>query len=238
MRFHTKKLTIVITMKQLIIASTIVVVCIVGAISFYLHRRIKFAKEQRLKYYKRAASRLRGEMRLDPTIMEDNNKFPRYKRAYKTLLNNYFDHDVIALDFNITDCYDNETIIEIRYIAEITEVTQVFYTSYNDDAGDIGHVFLAPDNMFYPSMRASGIANLCIRIRVDPNLSANDTPYNEWDDDRLYLVMPQMTFDSIKKKEGQFILLDDEGNVLDRFGLKQLSDKKEKTLLSDPNVIP
>lgn len=176
-------------------------------------------------------------MRLDPTIMEDKDKFPRYNRAYKILHNNFFDHDVIALDFNIKDCDDNDTIIEIRYIAEMTKVSQVFYKPYNDDAGDIGHVFIAPDNMFYPSMRASGITNLCIRIRVDPNLSANDTPYNEWDDDRLYLVMPQMTFDSIKKKEGKFILLDDEGNVLDRFGLKQLSDKKEKPLLSDANVI-
>jgi len=228
LKWDKKKLKIVINMKQLIIASAIAGVCIVGLIAFYAHKKIKAVEEQRLGYYKKDALKLGGEMRLDTSIMEDKYKFPRYKRAYKILHNNYFDHDVIALDFNIKECDDNGTIIEIRYIAEMTKVSQVFYKPYNDDAGDIGHVFIAPDNMFYPSMRASGITNLCIRIRVDPNLSANDTPYDEWDDDRLYLVMPQMTFDSITKKEGQFILLDEEGNVLDRFELKKLCSVVEQ----------
>ena len=236
-RFLTKKLTIVITMKQLIVASTIAIVCTVCLISYYLYRRTKSLKEQRLKYYKRSALMLGGEMRLDPSIMEDKDKFTRYNRACKILRNNFFDHDVIALDFNIKDCDFNDTIIEIRYIAEMTEVAQVFYTPYNDDSRGIGNIFLAPDNMFYPSMRASGIANLCIRIKVDPNLSANDTPYNAWDDDRLYLFMPQQTFDSIKEKKGQFILLDEVGKILDRFGLQELSDKKENPLFIDANDI-
>jgi hypothetical protein len=172
----------------------------------------------------------------DTTISENKSKISRYWRGYKILRNNSFDDDVIAYNFWVADSNEIGFVLVIRYVDELRRVTQVNYAS-DTSSNSIGSTLVASEDMPPLHMRMFGKTDLCIPLRVDLKLSANDTPYDKWTDERWLLFMPKTTFDSIIKKEGQFILLDEEGNVLDRFGLRELSDKKEKLLLSDANVI-
>ena len=106
-------------------------------------------------------------------------------------------------------------------------MAQISYTQSNDP-NVVGGLFLAPDSMPPPHMRIFGKTELCVLLRVDPKLSANDGPYDEWDGERWYLVVPQATFEGIVNMEGQFILLGKEGDVLDRFKLKELNSTVEQ----------
>lgn len=221
LKWDDKKLTIVISSKRLIIGFVVAILLALGLTGLYVRQKVKAAREQFLKHYHTSGSDLRYELSKDPTISENKSKVSRYWRGFKILKNNTFDGDVIAYDFSVIDCNEMGYVVVIKYIDELLNVVQISYTP-STDPNVVGGLFLAPDSMPPPHMRMFGKTELCVYIKVDPKLSANDAPYNELDDESWYLVMPQAIFDSIVNIEGQFVLLGKEGDVLDRFRPQEL----------------
>jgi len=221
LKWDDKKLTIVVSSKQLIIGFVVAILLALGLTGLYVRQKVKAAKEQILKQYHKSGSDLRYELSENPTISENKSKISRYWRGFKILKNNTFDGDVVAYEFSVVDCNEIGHVVVIKYIDELLKVVQISYTP-STDPNVVGGLFLDPDSMPSPHMRMFGKTELCVYIKVDPKLSVNDAPYDELDDERWYLVMPQTIFDSIVNIEGQFILLGKEGDVLDRFRLKEL----------------
>jgi hypothetical protein len=222
MNAQSKKLTIVISLKHLVIGAVVVILLILGFAGLYLRKKVKDAREQCLNYYHKSGSDLRYELSKDPAISENKIKISRYLRGFKILKNNSFDYDVIAYDFRVVDSNEMGLVLVIRYVDELLRVAQVNY-AYDIDPNSFGSAFISSEDMPSPHMRMHGKTDMCIPLRVDLKLSANEIPYYEWNGERWLLFVPKTTFDDIIKKEGQFILLNKEGNVLDRFGLKELS---------------
>jgi hypothetical protein len=234
---NRKKLTIVITIRQLVIASAIAVVVTLGLVGFYLHRTMRAGEEEILALYKESGRDLRRELRRYPAIMENDYRLERYTKADRILTNNYFDPDVMAFSFELLDYNGVGPFARIRYVDELMRVARVNYAPPTNDPCALGELFLAPENMPGPSMRIFGTTDLCIALRVDEILSDGVLPYVELDGERLYLVVARTSFDSILAMEGQFILLGKEGSVLDRFGLKELSGEAGGAPVSDANAI-
>ncbi|MDH4238025.1 MAG: hypothetical protein OEW48_00540 [Phycisphaerae bacterium] len=228
LKWDDKKLTILISSKQLIVGVFVAILLALGLTGLYVRQKVKAAKEQILKQYHKSGSDLRYELSENPAISENKSKISRYWRGFKILKNNTFDGDVIAYDFKVDDCNEIGHVVVIKYVDELLNVAQISYTQ-SIDPNVVGGLFLAPDSMPPPNMRMFGKTELCVLLRVDSKLSANDGPYDEWDDERWYLVVPQATFEGIVNMEGQFILLGKEGNVLDRFRLKELCNAIEQT---------
>lgn len=227
LKWDDKKLTIVISSKQLIIGVVVAILLALGLTGLYVRQKVKAAKEQILKHYHKSGSDLRYELSKDPAISENKSKISRYWRGFKILKNNSFDGDVIAYDFRVVDCNEIGHVVVIKYVDELLNVAQISYTQ-SADPNVVGGLFVAPDSMPPPHMRMFGKTELCIFLKFNSNLFPGDIPYDEQDGERLYLVVPQATFDSIVNIEGQFVLLGKEGDVLDRFELKKLHSVVEQ----------
>jgi hypothetical protein len=240
MALSDRKLTIVVSIRQIVIALAIGVIVILGIAGFYVHRTIVAAKENMRRKYLKSSRILMYELKdllTDSALQRNSSKHLRYKRGMHLLRNRCFDDDVVAFSFNVVDCNNVGPMAQIRYVDELIKVAQVNYTPSNDDPNTLGELFLAPENMPHPRMRLFGITNLCILLEVDKSLSDSDPPYSQLKGERWYLVVPKATFDRITTLEGQFMLLDKKGKILDRFALKELSDKGGQVSVSDANSV-
>ena len=241
MALSDRKLTIVITARQVVIAlavGAIVILCVAG---FYVRRTLVAAKENQRKRYLKSFRILLHEfadLKDNSALHSNSSKFLRYAEALRTLRNASFDNDVIAFSFSVVDCNDVGPMAQIRYVDELIKVNQVNYARSSDDANTSGQLFLAPEYMPHPHLRMYGITELLMPLRVDESLSNNDAPYSRLEDGVDYLMVPEMMFNGITALEGQFILLDKSGNILDRFLLKELSGRGLEPSAPDANSLP
>lgn len=180
-------------------------------------------KRQLREHFRSDAVRLVRELRRNRADFE-HNKRERMRRGINTLENPLFDDRVVIFEVDVKWCPDEGGwFANIKYVDKLGRVAQINYVQEDQDANGPGRVFLSQEDMPPPDMRHVGISSRYVLMKGSDQLEDEAAPYSSETRDELYfLVVPQRMFEGIKAKKGQFVLLGDTGDVLDRSALEGL----------------
>ncbi len=144
----------------------------------------------------------------------------RYSQAAEILSNDRFDHEVVILYNLVVDNPSYGYTYQVQFIDESSDVKQINYRASLQESEELGVCFcLVPSGDVSGNRRYQGqyIQEFILRssdevIRAtleDPNL--NEPPY---------LYLPREMYENVVKGNGEMLLLDSEGEVMDRLNLK------------------
>jgi hypothetical protein len=230
---HGRSLRIVTHLKPftVIVGLVIVLACLAIAIGSYSKR----VNRKSLKYYAKSGRLLRGELKTNPSILENSIRHDRYVKGFNILHNIYFDDDIEAFKAEIAKISHANIELSICYVDERIRVAQLNFTQDESDTQGVGRVFVAAGAMPPESMRMFGTTELTIYLRKDKNMKTDSANYTVTEAEEIILMVSEDIFDRIEALNGQFILLSKEGMVLDRFKLSELGIKGDLKLNTESN---
>ena len=192
-------------------------------IPYESHVKRSRARERLRLHFGREASRLHSRLRRKMAIGSVSElERGRTIIAGDILTNGEIDD--AAIIFSLISCTTGDGIsaaLRMEYVDENANVSQINYTPY-DDPNALGRVFISAEEFGPPEMRNVGICRVEAHLRLDDNLPESAVPYFELGEERYYLKVPRGVLNNIIQKNGQLILLDKAGCVLDRIGLTDL----------------
>ncbi|UCG48365.1 MAG: hypothetical protein JSU94_01055 [Phycisphaerales bacterium] len=176
-------------------------------------------------YFKADARRLMVKLRAafeGHTPLPPGSNKERMIKAMKILQNDQFDEDVVVyqIGFSIEDKEPGGFLL-MNYVDEKANLAEIRYKLSPSDPNDPGGVLVAPEVLGPREMRHVGRFPFCLYLRPNDELPEGSIPYLEVDakNDSDYLLVPESFFKNLADKKGELILLDEAGNVLDRFDL-------------------
>lgn len=153
----------------------------------------------------------------------------RVLRAYEIKQNDTRDKVVIVTRAGVTSrSRDGSFYFVVDHVDECDLLAQVNYSPSIGETDDLGQQFLLLKEASHltvvddQSNRAKD-GSLRIFVISDPrdDLPYDTTPYFQGKGKERRLVLPEAVYEDMYEKRGQYIFLDKDGNVLDRFILKR-----------------
>jgi len=162
-----------------------------------------------------------------------NKQLERIRKSIMVLKGKVDDSNVVVINMIISASGDDEgPCLIIDWVDKCASVWQMNYVPASDDGNSLGRVLIAPENLPPPSLRHTGIFTLFVHIRPEPSLSTGDRPYTVNENETYYLLVGQDVFDNIMARKGQFVLLNQNGSILDRVPLSEVEYFKWWSVLS------
>jgi hypothetical protein len=194
---------------------------VAGGVAMVVHTQRASVKRQLNELFRKCAIRLVRELRRNGDDFADN-KLERMRTAIDTLDNPLFDDRIVIFEVDVKWWPDEGGwFVILEYVDELARVAQINYVHEDQEANGLGRVFVSPEELVPPSLRDVGISSWYVRMKGSYQLEDEATPYSVRDE-LYFLVVPQSVFESIKAKKGQFVLLGQSGDVLDRAPLEGL----------------
>jgi hypothetical protein len=171
----------------------------------------------------------------------------RMERVVSILSNSTVDESVITYIVCISQVNEEgRVLLDLRFLDEKDIVTQVNYCESENTSSNLGDVFATSRMMDTLTSRNTEVRMILVDVKADNNLRDGPEAYSAQEhlDEMLPLfLIPEEMFKKIVIGEGQFILLDKEGRVLDRarlddfdYGVRQEDRNHSDTNDIDPET--
>lgn len=167
------------------------------------------------------AESLRKDMRMNETAEQPlwGANLDRMERVVNILSNSTIDQSVITYIVCISQMNEEgRVLLDLRFVDESDLALQVNYCE-RKNSSDLGDVFATSQMLDTLTSRNTEVRMVFAGVKADNTLRDGSEPYSAQDyvDDMFPLfLVPEEMFKKIVTGHGQFILLDKQGNVLDR----------------------